>query len=261
MLDVSLFPVQPWLDLPDIGFAVLVTSDGDDVRAASVAERLAGLAWDVRRDFQVDLVPPATAIARAAAIAGPVLLVQSSDSPTAGATADSAAMVDALLVHGTALRAFVTLVDAPAVARCFAEGAGALVRLRIGGSIDDRFTPPVEIEAEVERVGVGEYELTGPVFHGMRVSVGRYARLDAGGLSVVVTERPACTFDPESYRQAGLAPGDADVVVVRSATLWRAGWAGVARDAILLDIPGASSARLDHLPYRRVTRPLYPLDV
>jgi microcystin degradation protein MlrC len=260
LLDVSLFPVQPWLDLPDIGFVALATSDGDAALASSVAERLADLAWDLRHDFDVDLISPIDAIAAIRDLPGCSLLIQSADSPTAGATADSAAVIDALLRHGAGLRAYATLVDAAAVERCHGVAVGTELRLSLGGSLDDRFRPSIEVTGVVERVGVGEYELPGPVFHGMHVSVGRFARLDAGRLSILVTESPACTFDPECYRQAGLDPRKADLAVVRSATLWRAGWEGIAGAAFLLDVPGASSARLDRLPFRRATRPLFPLD-
>ena len=58
-----------------------------------------------------------------------------------------------------------------------------------------------------------------------------------------------------------LAPEQADVVVVRSATLFRAGWAGLFSEALVLDLPGASTPRLDTLELVRTPRPLYPLDV
>ena len=45
-----------------------------------------------------------------------------------------------------------------------------------------------------------------------------------------------------------------------AATLFRAGWAGVADEAIVLDLPGASTPRLDSLAFTRAPRPLYPVD-
>jgi microcystin degradation protein MlrC len=94
----------------------------------------------------------------------------------------------------------------------------------------------------------------------MEFSMGRYAVVRAGSLSVLLTERPAPTFDPQAFRQAGLDPESADLVVVRSATLFRAGWAGVADEAIVLDLPGASTPRLGSLAFTRAPRPLYPVD-
>ena len=71
---------------------------------------------------------------------------------------------------------------------------------------------------------------------------------------------PAPTFDPAGYRHAGLEPREADVVVVRSATMYRAGYAGLYTEAILLDLPGASTPRFDYLTFERAPRPLYPID-
>jgi microcystin degradation protein MlrC len=261
VLDISLFPVQPWLDVPELGFGVTVTTDGDEASARELAELIADEAWSSRRDFAVELVEPSAAIGRAlVSSSGPLLLSESSDSPTAGAAGDSPAMVRALLETRRRLRSYVTVVDAAAVDACVAAGAGAVVRLRLGASIDERFHDPVELEATIVKTGNGFYPLKGPVFAGMEVTMGRYARVDLDGLSVLITERPACTFDPETFRQAGLEPRDADVVVVRSANLFRAGWGELSDGAIILDLPGASTPRLTTLDYRRVPRPIYPLD-
>jgi microcystin degradation protein MlrC len=169
-------------------------------------------------------------------------------------------MVRALLEHGRDLRACVTLVDPPAVAGCVEAGEGAALALEVGCAFEHRFHEPVAVEGVVRRVGGGSFRLAGPVFHGMELSMGRWAVLESGSLSVLLTERPAPTFDPEAFRQAGLAPESADLVVVRSATLFRAGWAGVADEAIVLDLPGASTPRLDSLVFTRAPRPLYPVD-
>jgi microcystin degradation protein MlrC len=261
ILDVSLFPVQPWLDVDQLGFGVTVTADGDAALARAVAEEMAGHAWDARRDFVVELFDPGRAIAEVrSSPERPILLSESSDSPTAGATGDSPAMVEALLQHGHGLRSYVTLVDGPAVAACHEAGAGAVIAVRVGASLDDRFHKPVPLRGWVRSVGGGSFPLEGPVFHGMNVSMGRYAIVDAGDLSVLVTERPACTFDPTTFRHVGLPPEEADVIVVRSAHLFRAGFAGVAERALFLDLPGASTPRLDSLIFARAPRPLYPIE-
>jgi microcystin degradation protein MlrC len=261
VLDISLFPVQPWLDVPEVGFGVTVTTDGDEETGDRIATDLVELAWQQRDDFAVELVTPRTAIEHVRKHdRRPVLLSESADSPTAGATGDSPAMVRELLTHGKGLRSFLTLVDARAVQACFDAGEDQSLTLVVGASVDPRFHEPVELTAHVAKLGNGSYALTGPVFNGMEVTMGRYARLDTDGLSVLVTERPACTFDPETFRQAGLDPTQADIVVVRSANLFRAGWAQLSEDAIILDLPGASTPRFEALPYSRVPRPLFPLD-
>ncbi|MCY7418253.1 MAG: M81 family metallopeptidase, partial [Chloroflexi bacterium] len=64
ILDISIFPVQPWLDVAELGFAVTVTADGPtDARA--IADDIAALAGQMRTAFDTERGPPAEASARA----------------------------------------------------------------------------------------------------------------------------------------------------------------------------------------------------
>ena len=72
VLAVSLFPVQPWLDIPDTGFSVMAVADGPR-RAAEIepmVRQLAWQAWERRRSFAADLLPVDEAIRRALAARG-----------------------------------------------------------------------------------------------------------------------------------------------------------------------------------------------
>jgi microcystin degradation protein MlrC len=260
-LDVSLFPVQPWLDVPELGFGVAVTSNGDRQRASAVAEEIAEAAWGRRQDFRAPLALPEAAIARArAATRRPVVLSESADSPTSGTPADSPAMVRELLRFGPDLRACVSLVDPAAVRQGWEVGAGGEFNAQVGCTFEHRFHSPEPLAGAVERTGEGTFSLTGPAFTGMSVSMGRYAVVSAGKLQVLLTERPAPTFDPAAYSFAGIDVGLLDVVVVRSANLFRAAYAPLAGECIILDLPGASTPRLESLEFRRAPRPLFPLD-
>ncbi|MHB8613301.1 MAG: M81 family metallopeptidase [Candidatus Dormibacteraceae bacterium] len=262
VLDVSLFPVQPWLDVPELGFAVTVTANGDRQLAANLADEIADRAWRARSQFSVELVEPVAALnrVRASRPGPPIVLSESADSPTAGAAGDSPAMVDVFLKHGRDLRAYVTLVDPPAVAACIDAGLGSALTVRVGCFIDRRFHQPVEISGLVERIGDGDLVLTGPVYTGMKVSMGRSAVVRINRLSVLLTERPAFTFDPQTFRNAGLPPEEADAIVVRSAHLFRAGFAAVTGNAMILDLAGASTPRLETLHLPKAPHPLYPID-
>ena len=247
IVDVSLFPVQPWLDVEELGFAVTVTTaDGFD--GSPAAETIADQAWQYRERFVVRLHSPADAIRRAReSPVRPFLLSQSSDSPTASATADSAAMVDALRRYGADLRAYVTVVDAPVVEACWGTSIGDVIEVSLGAALDARYAEPVRLQ--------------GPAFTGALVSIGRYAVIRAERLCVLVTERPAPTTDPAPFHHVGLDPNDADVIVVRSAALYKQAYpTQSAAAALTLDLDGASTPRLDRLSFVRAPRPLYPVD-
>ncbi len=263
VLDISLFPVQPWLDVPHLGFGVTVTYTGDEEVARAAAEAVADAAWNARDAFRLDLVGLDEAVAGLgpAGPGGPAILVHSADSPTAGATADDATVIGALLAAGRSLRAIATVVDAPAVARCTDAGIGAEVDLVVGATLDDRWSRPVAVSGVVRRLGDTPVVLTGESMTGQEIALGRWATVEAGsGLTVLLTERPAPTFDPQGFRHAGLEPADVDVVVVRSATMFRAGFRGIHTSATVLDLPGASTPAFSRLDFVHAPRPLFGVD-
>jgi microcystin degradation protein MlrC len=263
ILDVSIFPVQPWLDVPELGFAVTVTHRGDGLAAMEAANVVAEAAWRARDRFSVPLIALEDALSGLVPSdgAGPMLLVQSADSPTAGATGDDASVIGALLARGPGLRSMATVVDVPGVDACTRAGVGGRVELLIGATIDDRWSMPVPMSGVVLRLGDDPVILQGESMTGQAIALGRWATVDTGaGLTVLISERPAPTFDPQGFRHVGLDPALADVVVVRSATMFRAGFRGIASGAIILDLPGASTPAFSYLTFERAPRPLYPLD-
>lgn len=263
VLDISLFPVQPWLDVPHLGFGVTVTYARDEEAAIAAADAVADAAWNAREGFTLDLVAVDQAVASLgpAGPDGPMILVHSADSPTAGATADDATVIGALLAAGRPLRAIATVVDAPAVARCVEAGVGAEVDLLLGATLDDRWSRPVPVAGVVRRLDDTPVVLTGASMTGQEIALGRWATIETdSGMGILVTERPAPTFDPQGFRHAGLEPADADVVVVRSATMFRAGFRGIHASAAVLDLPGASTPAFGYLDFVHAPRPLFGLD-
>ena len=67
---------------------------------------------------------------------------------------------------------------------------------------------PVRVDAEVVRVGDGDYPLTGVGYTGITVSMGRFAVVRRGSMQLLLTELPAWSADPGTWRHAGLDPYD-----------------------------------------------------
>ncbi|HLH28587.1 MAG TPA: MlrC C-terminal domain-containing protein, partial [Acidimicrobiales bacterium] len=65
---------------------------------------------------------------------------------------------------------------------------------------------------------------------------------------------------PELYRSHGIDPCRMKIVVVKSPAGFRAAYEPIAKAIFIVDTPGVSTANLLSLPFRRVPRPLYPLD-
>jgi microcystin degradation protein MlrC len=90
--------------------------------------------------------------------------------------------------------------------------------------------------------------------------MGRAVVLEVGRVRILMAERSAMTVDPELYRSHGIEPCHMRIVVVKSPNGFRAAYEPIAKAVFLVDTPGVSTAKLQSLPFRRVPRPIYPLD-
>jgi len=253
VVDVSVFPTQPWLDAPGIGFTAHVTTHDDAGGAHGLAERIASEVWRRREEFVVDnLVPPTECLRRAAASGmRPAIVTESADAPTAGGSGDSPAMLHALAEAGLRDDAVVlaTIVDGGAVAACHDAGPGGTVDVRIGASVDPRFHEPFRLRGEVIRLGDGRYVLGGAGYLGLGATMGRFAVVRSGPLWLLATEQPAWSADPETWRHAGLDPFEADVLVVKSCTDYLANFPETGPAALVADVGGPCTPRLSRLRF------------
>ena len=90
--------------------------------------------------------------------------------------------------------------------------------------------------------------------------MGRSVVLEAGQVHILIAERSAMTVDPELFRSHGIDPVYCKIVVVKSPNGFRAAYEPIARAMFVVDTPGVSTANLKTLPFKRVPRPIYPLD-
>lgn len=261
ILDVSVFSVQPWLDVPEVGCSVVVVGDGEAQRVGQAAESLADEFWRRRTAFEVSLVPTAQAIRRALDSARhPFVLADSADAPSSGAPGDSTVVLSELLRADPQRDCLLNIVDPPAVAAMLQAGVGQQVTLRLGAGFSQSFYQPLEVTGYVQLLSDGDFVHKGPGFRGVVSHRGRTGVLRIGRIYLVVMERPVIQWDPELYRSLGLEPADAQIVVVKSPAAFRAAYEPLAAEILILDAPGVCSPNLRSLPFRRVRRPLYPLD-
>lgn len=261
-VDVSVFPTQPWLDAPGIGFTAVVTTDADPGAADALARAITRGVWERRHEFVAERLLPVDDVLAAAARATvrPFVISEAADAPTAGTAGDGTGMLGALARWTGDRSAALTIVDPAGVAACHAAGVGATLALRVGASIDTRWEPPVDLDGVVTAVGDGEHALTGVGYHGMVVSMGRFAVLRCRRTIVLLTERPAWSADPGAWRHAGIDPDDVDVLVVRSNTDYLANFPASAATSVVADVPGAATPRLARLTFDRCDPLPYPID-
>jgi microcystin degradation protein MlrC len=258
---VSIFGVQPWLDVPEMGCSVVSVTHNAPQASRQQADDLAQTFWDTRRRFDVALTPVHRALREALSVDGPVVLSEPSDSTGSGSPGDSTGILGPLVESYSQYPCAIFLVDPRAVERAITAGVDAKVSLRVGGSIDRKNSRPVRIAARVRLISDGRWTGQARGYNtGVETCMGRSVVLDVGQIRLLVAERSAMTVDPELFRSHGIAPERMRIVVVKSPNGFRAAYQPIARKMILVDTPGVSSPKLRTLPYRRVPRPLYPLD-
>jgi len=250
--------VQPWLDIPDVGCSTVVVTNGDKETARKKARELADLFWSLRRDFEVSLVPVSKAIQRAMdEVEGPVVLLDSADGTSSGASGDNTEILEALLGAKLDKPSYTMVIDPEVVELAIEAGVGNTISVILGGKIDKRFSHPIKVTARVKTISDGVFKCEGPLMRGVEFHMGRTVVLVAGKVYIVVMERPTFLWDPGLYRSVGLEPKNAKIVVVKSPV---AAYADIAEKMIFVDTLGASSPHFTKLPFEHVTRPLYPFD-
>ncbi len=93
--------------------------------------------------------------------------------------------------------------------------------------------------------------------------MGRTVVLRCGQTDVVVTERPTSQIHPQYFRVVGIEPREKRIVVVQSAHLFRAAFEyeeHIPKMVIEVDTPGITSPNASRFTYRKVRRPIFPLD-
>ncbi len=258
VLDATIFCTQPWLDVTDYGWSVFVVTDGDRDSAQRYADELAAALFDRRERLVVTKEPLADALRRARQAdpaAGPVVLGDGADSPSAGSTGDSAEFLAAVLAEPVGGPVYCSITDAAATQACFDAGVGGSVTTTVGGTLSPQFFSPTEVSGTVVTLGDGRFgDPRRPV------SCGRFAVLSIGEVSLVVSEFSTSMVDQRLYDRAGLDVSRARVVQAKSAGQYRDGYADVAAEMIDLDMRGPAQHDLLTLPFRRIPRPIWPFD-
>jgi microcystin degradation protein MlrC len=278
VIDVTIAGGFPLADTPDAGFGVLVTTNDDPDLAANLANELASEAWALRDGFLggVSSFEHAAELIRSLdneedvnmPVSGPIVLVDIADNPWTGGPGDSVELLRfffSLGVHGAAI----TLVRDPEVVQeAIAAGPGGQITGDLGGKTDRLHGDPLPIRAHVKLLSDGRFVNDGPMMAGLTVDLGPTALLlcepasgpPAPPVEVLVTTRAETPIDLNVFRCHGMEPTRHRVIGLKGKGHFRAAFEPIARRVVLVEGPGITGADLSRLAFRKVRRPIWPLD-
>ena len=120
---------------------------------------------------------------------------------------------------------------------------------------------PIEVSGTVRRITDGSVTITGPMFTGVQMNIGRTVVLDTGRIEIVISEGRFEPFDQGCFTHIGIDPSKKDFVLLKSRQHFRAGFETIAREIVMVSGPGTCTSDYTLFPWKRVRRPLYPIDL
>ena len=255
VLDASIWVGYPWADEPRNRAVVMVTGD-DENKVIATAEELAEAFWEVRNEFE--FVAPVASLKECLDMAiksekTPFIISDMGDNPTAGGAGDVTWTLDKILKRPELMSPdgpsliYASIPGPEFVAKAVEAGIGAQVEAYAGAMVDDRYSPPVLLSGTVQAIKHGDRNAETEVV------------VKIGSVNVIVTNKRKPYHYEKDFTDLGLELREADIIVVKIGYLVPELY-NVRADWIMALTPGGVDQDLERLVYKRVIRPIFPLD-
>lgn len=255
VVDAAIWIGYAWADEPRNHAVVMVVGD-DQKEVVEGAEKLANSFWAVRKDFV--FVAPTATFEESFDLAlksekKPFMISDMGDNPTAGGAGDVTWTLEKILKKEDLLdRSNKTLIYASLpgpdlVSKALEAGVGEEVEGMVGAAVDDRFAPPIKLKGIITAIEKGDEDAVVEVV------------VKVGNISVIVTEKRKPYHHESDFTRLGLQPRETDIVVVKIGYLVPELY-NMRGDWIMALTPGGVDQDLERLGYKRIKRPIYPLD-
>jgi microcystin degradation protein MlrC len=255
VIDAAIWIGYAWADEPRNHAVVMVT--GDDQKAVSEsAETLAAHFWKVRNEFE--FVAPTADLDTSLSYAltsdkKPYVISDMGDNPTAGGAGDVTWTLRELLNNKAFKKSsgpeliYASIPGPELIEAALKAGVNNTVSAKVGALVDDRYAPPLLLEGVVKAIHQGDVHAETEVV--VRV----------GSINVIVTKKRKPYHREKDFTQLGLDPRKADILVVKIGYLVPELY-DLRGDWIMALTPGGVDQDLERLDYKRIQRPMFPLD-
>ena len=255
-----------WSDIPYTGPSIAVSHEpGGEARAKTIAQTLIDDIWKRRDETNRTTAYRSIADGTAAAKAGvgkkgPLVIADGTDNPGGGGYNDTTPVLQALLDAKVENVAFGTIFDPKAVQQAMKAGVGATINVELGGHTDESMGKPIKARAVVKMLSDGTFKNDGPMNAGVETQMGPTAVLRIGGIDVVTISSRVQMIDLQVFLSQGIDPTTKSVLVVKSVQHFRAAYGPIAREIVLVDSGGICSPDISRLKFKKLRRPIWPLD-
>jgi microcystin degradation protein MlrC len=249
VIDAGIWIGYAWADERRNQGIVMVVGD-DKKNVTDGAKMLAQRFWDVRHDF--DFEAPTYSLEECLDLAiksdkKPFFISDMGDNPSGGGSGEVTWTLARLLnrpefqtTDGKSV-IYASIPGPEMIAAAKRAGVGNTASAMVGAMTDNAHEGPVKLSGTVT------------------FTDDNFAVIRAGSISVIVTLHPQSFQQERQMTNIGLNPRDADIVMVKQGYLVNA-WYNMQADWLMAHTRGGVDQDLIKLPYKRVIRPIFPLD-
>ena len=267
IMNVSAMGGFAFADAATCGLSVVVTARHDKRAAETVAREIAALGWANRARFYPHFTSLDEAVAKALAVGRdpslPALaFADVADNPGGGGRGNTVFLQRAFYEAGVRDALLGVFYDPPLAAEAHRYGRHYQFDARFNREESTEFSEPWSAPARVMSLTDGNCVGRRGIYGGMRLELGPCAALQVGGVTVVVISHRVQCADPIFFEMMGLDIGRARSVVVKSRGHFRGGFDEFfgPEQIVEVDLPGLTSPVLSRFDWKRLPRPVIPLD-
>lgn len=250
-------------DLAKCGMTINVTTRGDQALADQIAHELAAIAWADRDRYIAHMIPVEDAIEVARAAEKPVVFADVADNPGGGGRGNTTYMLAAMHEARLPDAALGVFIDPALAAEAHGLGEGATFEA-VFNRTESRYSKRFEAVAEVVKLTDGVATGRRGTMAGRLFNLGPSAllRLADSGILVVVGSLRRQLNEPMMLEMHGIDIGKLKTLVVKSRGHFRAGFDEFfpPEQVYELDAPGLVSANFSRLDFKKLPRPVAPMD-
>ena len=260
IVDAAIWVGYAWGDAPR-NHAVVMTVGDNKKAVVNGAEELAKSFWDVRYEF--DFVAPTTTLDDALNQAlkyqknkndnKPFIISDMGDNPTAGGAGDVTWTLNKLLnikdfksKDGPEL-IYASIPGPDLISKALETKIGNQVGGYVGAKVDDRFSPPILLKGTLKAIHLGDKNAEVEVV------------VQVGSIKVIVTKKRKPYHYISDFSNLNLDPKNTDILMVKIGYLVPELY-DIRGDWVMALTPGGVDQDLERLGYKKIKRPMFPLD-
>ena len=252
-------------DIRDVGPSVTVTTDGADPGGQAIAEEFMDYAWKTREFTAIRHRSIDEAVRYAKDGEGkfdkPLIMSDVTDNPGSGHYGDATNLLRAMIAADLQNTAFYAIYDPQAIRDAAKIGVGNTGTITLGGKHDVAAGgAPLTLTGRLVTLTDGCFQAFGPMAGGVWKDLGLSMLFRVGGIDIIAITNNTQATDTAQLTSLGCDPTRKSTVAVKSNHHFRAAFEPIGREVITVNGGGLGSVILSQGEYKKVRRPIWPLD-